>query len=55
MVAALIIGALSYGIYLLLGSRLITLTVITVLLIVLGVISYAAGLPKAKKNIGQLK
>lgn len=55
MVAALIIGALSYGIYLLLGSRLITLTVITVLLTALGVISYALGLPKAKKNIGQLK
>ena len=55
MVAVLIIGALSYGIYLLLGSRVITLTVITVLLIPLGIISYAVGLPKAKKNIEQLK
>lgn len=55
MIAALVIGAVSYGLYLLLRNSMITMSAITVLLAVAGIVSYAAGLPKAKKNIGQLK
>ncbi len=55
MIAALVIGAVSYGIYLLLGNSVITLSAITVLLVIAAVLSYLAGMPKAKKNIEQLK
>ena len=55
MIAALVIGAVSYGIYLLLGNSVITLSAITVLLVIAAVLSYLAGMPKTKKNIEQLK
>ena len=55
MIAALVIGAVSYGLYMLLRNSVIAMSAITVLLAVAGIVSYAAGLPKAKKNIGQLK
>ncbi|MBR4429990.1 MAG: hypothetical protein IKS75_01700 [Clostridiales bacterium] len=55
MIAALVIGVVSYGLYLLLGSANITLAAVTGILIPVCVLSYIVGLPKARKNIEQLK
>ena len=55
MVFALIVGAISYGIYLLSGSAVVTISVISILLAVAGAVSLFAGLPGAKKNIESLK
>jgi ABC-2 type transport system permease protein len=55
MVFALIVGAISYGIYLLSGSAVVTISVISILLAAAGAVSLFAGLPGAKKNIESLK
>jgi ABC-2 type transport system permease protein len=55
MVFALIVGAISYGIYLLSASAVVTISVISVLLVAAGAVSLFAGLPGAKKNIESLK
>lgn len=55
MVFALIVGAVSYGIYLLSASAAFTISVISVLLVAAGAVSLFAGLPGAKKNIESLK
>ncbi len=55
MVFALIVGAISYGIYLLSGSAVVTISVISLLLVAAGAVSLFAGLPGAKKNIESLK
>ena len=55
MVFALIVGAVSYGIYLLSASAVITISVISLLLVIAGAVCVFAGLPQAKKNIELLK
>lgn len=55
MVFALIVGAISYGIYLLSASAAVTISVISLLLVAAGAVSLFAGLPEAKKNIESLK
>ena len=55
MVFAMLTGGIAYGIYLLSGSAVITISVISVLLIAAGAVCIFAGLPRAKKNIELLK
>ncbi|MDY6339055.1 MAG: hypothetical protein SPL61_05410 [Saccharofermentans sp.] len=55
MVFALIVGAISYGIYLLSASAAVTISVISLLLVAAGAVSLFAGLPGAKNNIESLK
>lgn len=55
MIAALIIGGMAYGIYLLSVNSVITISVVSVLLIAGGLVCVLAGLPKVKKNIESLK
>jgi ABC-2 type transport system permease protein len=54
MVAALVTGGISYGLFKLSGSSLITITVVTAFLIIAGVVSVTAGLPQTRKNIAGL-
>ena len=55
MVAALVAGLLSYGLYMLTSSSVITIAVMTVLLFIGGAAGVIAGLPRAKKNIELLR
>ena len=55
MVAALLAGALSYGLYALTSSSVITIAVLTVVLFIGGGAGVFAGLPRAKRNIELLK
>ena len=55
MVFALIIGAVSYGIYLLSHSAVVTISVVAVILVAAGIIGYLMGMPGIRKNIEQLK
>ena len=55
MVAALLAGAVSYGVYVLSGSSMVTIASVTILLAAGGVVSITAGLPGARKNIELLK
>ena len=54
MVAALVTGGISYGLFKLSGNVLITVTVVSVILIVSGVTGWLVGMPQIKKNIGFL-
>ena len=51
MVAALVTGGISYGLFILSGSSLITITVVTVLLVISGTAGWLLGIPQIKKNI----
>ena len=55
MVAALLAGAVSYGVYVLSGSSMVTIASVTILLAAGGIVSITAGLPGARKNIELLK
>lgn len=55
MIAAAVIGAASYGIYLLSSSSVITISVVSVLLIAGAAAGIFIGLPRVKKNIELLK
>ena len=55
MVFALIVGGISYGIYLLSSNAVITITAVSVLLVIAGTSGVLAGLPHVKKNIELLK
>ena len=55
MVAALIVGALSYGLYVLTSSSVITIAIITAVLFISGAAGILTGLPRAKRNIAELK
>ena len=55
MVAALVTGGISYGLYVLSGSSLVTISVVSVILFIAGTVCLLVGLPKAKKNIELLK
>ena len=55
MVAALVAGLLSYGLYMLTSSSVITIAVMTVLLFIGGAAGVIAGPPRAKKNIELLR
>ena len=55
MVFALIIGGISYGIYLLSANAIITIASVSALLAVAGIAGVLAGLPHVRKNIELLK
>ena len=55
MIAAAVIGAASYGIYLLSSSSVITISVVSLLLIAGGAAGFFIGLPGVRKNIELLK
>ncbi|MBR5358307.1 MAG: hypothetical protein IK128_03735 [Clostridiales bacterium] len=55
MIAALLTGAVSYGLFKLSGSSVVTIVPVTLLLVIGGIICVTAGLPRAKKNIEFLK
>jgi ABC-2 type transport system permease protein len=55
MVAALIVSALSYGLYVLTSSSVITIAIITAVLFISGAAGILPGLPRAKRNIAELK
>lgn len=55
MVFALIVGGISYGIYLLSANAVITIATVSVLLVIAGTAGVLAGLPHVKKNIELLK
>ena len=55
MVAALLAGAISYGLYVLTSSSVITIGAVTAVLFAGSAAGVFAGLPGAKKNIGSLK
>ena len=55
MVAALVIGGISFGLYKISGSSLITITVVTIILTISGVIGCLLGMPQIKKNIELLE
>ena len=55
MVAALLIGGISYGLYLLSSSSVITIAAVTAMLLIAGVLILVIGLPGVKKNIESLK
>lgn len=55
LVAALIAGGLSYGIYLMSSSAVITIGAVTALLALAAVLGTVLGLPRVRKNIEQLK
>ena len=55
MIAALLTGAVSYGLFKLSGSAVVTIVPVTLLLVIGGIICVTAGLPRAKKNIEFLK
>ena len=55
MVAALLIGGISYGLYLLSSSSVITIAIVTAMLLIAGVLILVIGLPGVKKNIESLK
>ena len=54
MVSALVIGGISFGLYKISGSSLITISVVTVILVIAGVICVVTGLPQVRKNIAGL-
>lgn len=55
MVFALIIGGISYGIYLISVNVVITISSVTALLVIAGIAGVLAGLPHVRKNIELLK
>jgi ABC-2 type transport system permease protein len=55
MVAALLTGGISYGLFLLSGSSVITVGAVSVILAAAGAVCVFAGLPNARKNIEQMK
>jgi len=55
MVAVLIIGGASYGLFLLSSNAVITISVVMAILAVTGIAGTIAGLPRVRKNIEQLK
>ena len=55
MVAALLAGTLSYGLYVLTLSSVITIAMITAILFTAGAAGVFAGMPRAKRNIAELK
>ena len=55
MLAAVIIGAAAYGLFMLSSSSAVTMAVITAMLVAAGILCVFAGLPKIKKNIEALK
>ncbi|MBR4914199.1 MAG: hypothetical protein IKZ42_02850 [Clostridiales bacterium] len=55
MVFALIIGGISYGIYLISVNAVITISSVTALLVIAGIAGVLAGLPHVRKNIELLK
>jgi len=55
MVAALLIGGISYGLYMLSGSSVITVSAVSVLLIISAAVCVIIAMPYAKKNIESLK
>ncbi|MBR4557146.1 MAG: hypothetical protein IKO15_06675, partial [Clostridiales bacterium] len=55
MIAALLIGGIGYGIYLLSANSVITISIVSVLIIAGGLACVIIGLPKVKKNIESLK
>ena len=55
MVAALLVGAVSYGIFVLTYSSVITIVIITAVLFIAGAAGVFAGLPRVKSNITELK
>ena len=55
MLAALLVGVLAYGLFMLTASAVITIAAITVVLAAGGVICVKVGLPRAERNIVELK
>ena len=55
MIAAVVTGGISYGIYVLSGNAVITMISVSVLLAAAGITGYFAGIPRIKKNIESLK
>ena len=55
MIAAVVVGGISYGLYLLSASSVITVTAVTVFLVIAGVLLVLIGLPRVRKNIESLK
>ena len=55
MIAALIIGLIAYGINMLIKNSVFSIATISLILLVTGIVGFLAGLPKAKKNIEELK
>lgn len=55
MVAALLIGGISYGLFLLSSNSVITIAVITAIIVIAGALIVFIGLPRVKKNIESLK
>lgn len=55
MVFALIIGGISYGIFLMSSNAVITIAVVSVILVLVGIAGVLAGLPHVRKNIELLK
>ena len=55
MVGALVIGGISYGLYMISKNAFVTIPVISAVLILSGVICVLKGIPKARKNIELLK
>lgn len=51
MLFALVIGGISYGLYALSSSAVVTISAVTVILVAAGVICVVAGIPKVKENI----
>ncbi len=55
MVAALVISGISYGLYILSGNAVVTITVVTVLMLAAGICCVLIGLPQVRKNLESLK
>ena len=55
MIAALLTGALAYGLYLLSGSAVLTIAPVSVLLFAGCAVLVISGLPRVRKNIELLK
>jgi ABC-2 type transport system permease protein len=55
MIAALVIGLITYGINLLTKNSTISIASISLILLITGIIGFFAGMSKAKKNIEELK
>ena len=55
MVAALVIGLIAYGLYVLSKSSVVTISVISILLLCFGAAGVFAGIPKTINNIKELK
>ena len=55
MVGALVIGGISYGLYMISKNAFVTIPVISAVLILSGVICVLKGISKARKNIELLK